>query len=515
MRKPVFALVCAVAVSAVTCSQAQAQPTPVAIQFQINSYVNADQVRPSICTTPQGDFVVAFLDHYPFVPGGQSGQDGSGSTPCLKRFTAPATGGFELLANTYVTGDQTDIHAACAPNGDFLVSWNDRPNTEDGGRTAFVARAFEETSLPKANPFIVRGDELVGGPLRQTAICRGPDNSFFATWVDGDGSLFGRRYDVNGAAVGTEFPIASGAPANPACCGGDAGFVVAWADDTLADVSARRFSPTADALGEAFVVNTQTTAVQEQPDIACNDGGDFVVVWDSNAGGDAASGQDGSGHGIFGQAFDADGAPVGTEFRANSYTTGDQVEPRVSMDATGRFVAVWQSPQLAEGRHGIFGQTFTADAVALGSGFRADGSGANPQSSESAHPDVAMTTGGDFVVVWDNDQDEGHGKGIFGRLYDFPPSGPTTTVTTSTTVPGALVCGDPVDPGPLERVAAPPLAQITASDALFVLQTAVGGQTCELCVCDVDGGGSIVASDALLTLKKAVGQDVTFSCPLC
>jgi hypothetical protein len=85
-------------------------------------------------------------------------------------------------------------------------------------------------------------------------------------------------------------------------------------------------------------------------------------------------------------------------------------------------------------------------------------------------------------------------------------------VTTSTTVPAALVCGDPVGASIGARASIAdelaPSHEVTASDALFVLQTAVGSETCEACVCDVDGSGTIAASDALITLKKAVGQEV-------
>ena len=90
----------------------------------------------------------------------------------------------------------------------------------------------------------------------------------------------------------------------------------------------------------------------------------------------------------------------------------------------------------------------------------------------------------------------------------------TVTPTTSTTVPSGGTCGDPafvahaLVSGPRENT-------ITASDALFVLKTAVGSATCALCVCDVDGNGSVSAGDALRTLKKAVGQGVTLSCPAC
>jgi hypothetical protein len=56
---------------------------------------------------------------------------------------------------------------------------------------------------------------------------------------------------------------------------------------------------------------------------------------------------------------------------------------------------------------------------------------------------------------------------------------------------------------------------ISASDALFVLRTAVGSAQCLLCVCDADDSGNIVASDALQTLRKSVGQGVAMICPAC
>jgi len=56
---------------------------------------------------------------------------------------------------------------------------------------------------------------------------------------------------------------------------------------------------------------------------------------------------------------------------------------------------------------------------------------------------------------------------------------------------------------------------VTATDALRILQAAVGSFSCAECVCDVDGSGSILATDALLDLRFAVGENVTLSCPPC
>jgi len=88
---------------------------------------------------------------------------------------------------------------------------------------------------------------------------------------------------------------------------------------------------------------------------------------------------------------------------------------------------------------------------------------------------------------------------------------PTTTTTTSTsststsiTMPISNLCGDTNADD-----------DVTASDALFVLKTAVGSKECELCICDVNDSTEISATDALRTLKKAVGQDIALNCPAC
>jgi len=90
---------------------------------------------------------------------------------------------------------------------------------------------------------------------------------------------------------------------------------------------------------------------------------------------------------------------------------------------------------------------------------------------------------------------------------------PVSGDTTTTTLPRSDgVCGDPIDP-PASSVGRP--LAVTASDALFTLQVAVGAAVCDLCVCDVNDSGSVTASDALLMLQAAVGQSVALTCPAC
>ncbi len=54
----------------------------------------------------------------------------------------------------------------------------------------------------------------------------------------------------------------------------------------------------------------------------------------------------------------------------------------------------------------------------------------------------------------------------------------------------------------------------TTTDALMILQGAVGLTTCPLCECDVDSDLATTATDALMVLSQAVGQSVALMCPL-
>ncbi len=108
--------------------------------------------------------------------------------------------------------------------------------------------------------------------------------------------------------------------------------------------------------------------------------------------------------------------------------------------------------------------------------------------------------------------------GVDGKRLPEPTSSTTTTTTTttstststttstsstSTTLPATL-CGD-VDGND----------SISATDALNVLQSAVGGHACEArpCVCDADGTNGIKSTDALIVLRLAVGFEIATACP--
>jgi hypothetical protein len=187
-------------------------------------------------------------------------------------------------------------------------------------------------------------------------------------------------------------------------------FVVVWQSlgpDAGYGIFGQRFSAAGAPRGAEFRVNTYTTSTQRLPAVAADANGNFVVVWQS-------IGQDGAAsYGIFGQRFDAFGAPQGSEFRVNSYTTGDQLEPTIAAGSDGRFVVAWESDGEDGSNHGVFAQRFDAGGIAQGGEFQVNSYTTGEQRSAAA----AANASGDFVVVWHSDGQDGSSYGIFGRRF--------------------------------------------------------------------------------------------------
>src|SRR5262249_25659918 len=145
------------------------------------------------------------------------------------------------------------------------------------------------------------------GDQTEPAIAALPNGTFVIVWQSDDG-IHGQRFKANGAANGTEFLVnatVADAQSLPSVSGTpDNGFVVAWQLGATPDIVAQRYRPNGAKLGTEFVVNTTMARAQTQPAISAFDDGGFVMMW-------TAQGQDGSGLGVYGRIYLADGAPNG------------------------------------------------------------------------------------------------------------------------------------------------------------------------------------------------------------
>lgn len=107
-------------------------------------------------------------------------------------------------------------------------------------------------------------------------------------------------------------------------------------------------------------------------------------------------------------------APVGSEFQINTATADHQDVPTVALTPGGDFVVVWESYGQDGSGEGIFLQRFASDGAPIGAEMQVN----TYTAADQTDPDIALLGGGGFVVVWDSEYQDGSAGGIFGRLYD-------------------------------------------------------------------------------------------------
>lgn len=200
-------------------------------------------------------------------------------------------------------------------------------------------------------------------------------------------------------------------------------YVVVWEsegqDGSSRSVVGRRFDANGASLDNEFLINTYTTSAQRNAAVAANDNGAFVVVWES-------LGPDTSGYAVRGRLFDAAGLPMTAEFAVNQFTTGDQAAPRVGMNASGGFVVVWQDAVQDGSGRGVRARRFDAAGSPLGGEFALN----SYTTSDQESPDVAVDASGNFVAVWQSVGSLGGDSSLASvqaRIFDAsgaPTSGP-------------------------------------------------------------------------------------------
>jgi len=95
------------------------------------------------------------------------------------------------------------------------------------------------------------------------------------------------------------------------------------------------------------------------------------------------------------------GALCPAEFQVNTRTTYDQKNADIAMESGGDFVVVWSSYGQDGSSNGVFGQRFDPSYSPLGEEFQVN----TTSSGNQTEPAVAMDAAAGFIVVW-------HGPGL-------------------------------------------------------------------------------------------------------
>ena len=302
--------------------------TTVGAAFQVNEETSSTQNSAQIADLGAGRFMTTWTSQ-------TSGDAGDGSrTGIFGRVFdangAPEAGEFQINSTTASLQDRSK--AIDLPDGDVMVVWEERGGA-DGSRTGVFAQRIDSTgALVSFDGTTSGADErqintttpgAQDGPdvAALGASTELPNGGFVFVWQSADsssGGIFGQIYNIDGVAQGGEFRInavENSFQFDPVVVGtNDGGFAVAWSDRSGIDgsgqgVTAQRFTADGSADGLPFVVNSETSSTQNQPDLAALLNGTLAAVWTSRTSGSAG---DGDRDGVFQALFDQPAGPAGS-----------------------------------------------------------------------------------------------------------------------------------------------------------------------------------------------------------
>jgi hypothetical protein len=383
-------------------------------EFRVNSFTADSQQHPVVATLKNGSFIVAWQSN---------GQDGSRYGVYGQRYKrngSPAGSEFRISGD--IVNDQSMPAIAALPDGGFIVVWQSAA-TDSSGINVFGQR-FNAAGAPLQGQFRI-STATVGNHILPS-VAATSDGGFAVVWAlfqpDGIGlGIYGRRYDASSNSIGYEFQVSTTtgqpqtAPRVAGLTGG--GFVVAWQspgqEDASTGVYARRFFAPSQAPGDVFLVNTRVAGAQTAPALTGLSDGGFVVTWQS-------MNQDHSGLGVYGQRYAADGDPVGTEFRVNKTTAGDQWQPSVAASANGGFVVVWTSDDGDTSGQNVYVQAYDATGAITTSEFQVN----TTKPDDQSQPSVATLADESMVVVWTSNLQDGSLAGVYGQRLQFDTDSP-------------------------------------------------------------------------------------------
>ncbi|MGE0055708.1 MAG: FG-GAP-like repeat-containing protein [Hyphomicrobium sp.] len=327
----------------------------------------------------------------------------------------PVPLGLDVLVNTYLTSGQTYPEVASLADGGYLLTWSSYG--QDGDLWGIFAQRYDAAGGAIGAEFQV--NTFTSGQELFSSAAGLADGGFVVVWrsdsQDGSGSgIYGQIYDANSAVLGGEFLVntfTSGNQSDPtvsALMNGE--FVVTWVSvgqsgGGSASIYGQRFGADGTPLGSEFRVNSYTVGAQISPSIASLQDGGFVITWTSQT-------QDGSGYGVYGQQFDKFGAVLGAEFLVNTSTSGDQNYSSVTALASGGFVVTWSSYDGSG--WGVYGQRYDALGVPINGEFQVNTFKTSDQLASSA---VGLSDGG-IVVIWTSNGQDGSGYGVYGQRFD-------------------------------------------------------------------------------------------------
>jgi len=372
--------------------------TPQTSVFEVDTTVTSDsRESPWVGSDTTGRYIIAWADYAPPHP-----------TIYAQRFDSlgQAIDSKLTISDPGTTGERHNPTLSTNPTGAFVVCWMDKRNLNYD----IYGQTRTKDGLPQQQKNFILNDDSSGANQKFPRIATKSDGSFMVAWEDfrnNNFDIYLKSFDPNGYPLIDDFRVNDSlgyihnSELPDIACNESGNSVVIWQDNRGSlDIYGQLFDNSGNLVGGNFKVNGDSgTDLHNSPSCDMSASGDFVVVW---------AAQKVNVQNIYGRLFWSNGQPKDTCFKIND--DGQQVDhlgPKVSMDSLGNFVVAWEDKR--DGQDRIYLQRYNHNGVKLGSNFSLPGG--SPSSARS-DADLDLNKTGEFVVVWIESEK------IFAQRYD-------------------------------------------------------------------------------------------------
>ena len=313
---------------------------------------------PEVVAWWDGGFVVGWYSEEP---------DGDSMGVYAQRFDADMQAvGEENQVNDYTAGLQMHPTVATLSGGRSIVVW--ASEGQDGHSMGVFGKIYDGVT-PVTGDLLINTQTASGQTMPNVAV--GPNDEVVVVWKsydqDGDGSgIFGQLLDSNGVKVGNEFQVntyTQNYQMDPKVAASSNGFAVIWKRNSQGSFTpsiwARTFNWTGTPTTGEFSVDVAGVDTRCCPSIGLDDQGTIFASWDVRD-------KDGDGWGVYARRFDASGSPLGPEFLVNQFTTDGQGASNIKLLPSGEAFVVWTSFSQDGSGAGVYGQRYDANGNPLG-----------------------------------------------------------------------------------------------------------------------------------------------------
>lgn len=374
-------------------------------EFQVNTYVQHNQIGAAVAMNDVGNFVVVWRSHI------ADGRGGGVFGRCFAADGTPVGDEFRVNMSTVDVGGWRPA-VAMDPSGGFVVVWI----AARAGGTYAVARMFDAQGTALTDELSV--SNAPNAVESTPSVAMGPDGMFVVAWNSwydhgllGKSYVSGRIFEPHGFAVTDVFLVDDATQANwpDVAMDGSGGFVITWIrmGDTYNRpygeyIMYRRYRSDGMAAGPAVQVTGDLNSRWYGPSVASAPDGGFVLTW--------AVGP--FPYDICAQSFDSMGVPIAEPYLVNAGGLGNQGRPRVASAGGREYLIVWDSNVLDGTGCCVRCRLCTVDGEFIGDELTVTAEGQGLRW----YPDAAMAADGRYVVVWVSEGQDGSGYDIFAKL---------------------------------------------------------------------------------------------------